>query len=161
MLLDSISKLNPNPLSDKIDKQAQSPDNLASDWDFTELLPDLRSQLVEAMKSVSASASKAASDVKSDVIARSVAALDPAKKSALAPYLWPSADNALPQSADALASTSENAGTLPLGLPTADMLNPNGLATTLNTPSISSYLQKIITTPSCSLPTTCSTLALP
>jgi hypothetical protein len=35
------------------------------------------------------------------------------------------------------------------------------LATTLNPPGISSYLQKIIATPSCSLPTTCSTQALP
>ncbi len=155
--------LDPKPIqpTDISSTQTQSPDNLSADLGLTGLLPDLRAQIAEVMKSMLESASKTASDVKSDVIARSLAALDPAEKSALAPYLWPSANNALSQPADALASTSEDATILPLGLPTADMLNPDGLATTLNPPGISSYLQKIITTPSCSLPTTCSMQALP
>ena len=155
--------LDPQPIQPKdiSSTQTQSPDNLSADLGLTGLLPDLRAQIAKAMKSVLESASKAASDVKSDVTARTLAALDPAEKSALAPYLWPSANNALSQPADALASTAEDAAILPLGLPTANMLNPDGLATTLNPPGISSYLQKIITTPSCSLPTTCSTQALP
>ena len=155
--------LDPQPIqpTDISSTQTQSPDNLSADLGLTGLLPDLRAQIAKAMKSVLESASKAASDVKSDVTARTLAALDPAEKSALAPYLWPSANNALSQPADALASTAEDAAILPLGLPTANMLNPDGLATTLNPPGISSYLQKIITTPSCSLPTTCSTQALP
>ena len=155
--------LDPQPIqpTDISSTQTQSPDNLSADVGLTGLLPDLRAQIAEAMKSMLDSASKTASDVKSDVIARTLAALDPAEKSALAPYLWPNANNALSEPAEALASTSEDAAILPLGLPTANMLNPDGLATTLNPPGISSYLQKIITTPSCSLPTTCSTQALP
>jgi hypothetical protein len=155
--------LDPKPIqpTDISSTSTQSPDNLNADLGLTGLLPDLRAQIAEAMKSMLESASKAASDVKSDVIARSLAALDPAEKSALAPYLWPNANNALSEPAEALASTSEDAAILPLGLPTANMLNPDGLATTLNPLGISSYLQKIITTPSCSLPTTCSTQALP
>jgi hypothetical protein len=155
--------LDPQPIqpTDVSSTQTQSPDNLNADLGLTGLLPDLRALIAEAMKSMLDSASKAASDVKSDVIARTVAALDPVVKSALAPYLWPSANNALSQSGDALASTSEDGAILPLGLPTVDMLNPDGLATTLNPPGISSYLQKIIATPSCSLRTTCSTQAVP
>jgi len=155
--------LDPKPIqpTDIGSTQTQTPDNQNADLGLTGLLPDLRAQIAEVMKSILESASKAARDVKSDVIARSLAALDPAEKSALAPYLWPSANNTLSQPADALASTYEDAAILPLGLPTANMLNPDGLATMLNPPGVSSYLQKIITTPSCSLPTTCSTQALP
>ena len=101
--------LDPQPIqpTDISSTQTQSPDNLSADVGLTGLLPDLRAQIAEAMKSMLESASKAASDVKSDVIARTLAALDPEEKSALAPYLWPSANNSLSQTADALAPSNK------------------------------------------------------
>jgi hypothetical protein len=159
MLLDP----KPNVPTDISAPQTQSTDNLSADLDLSGLLPDLRGQIAEALKAMVASASKAASqtvnEVKSLASRSSVAALDSAEKSALAPYLWPGVDNALP--ADALAATADDAANLPLVLPSANMLNPDGLPALLNPLDISSYLQKIAITPSCSLPATCSARAMP
>lgn len=154
--------LDPKPIepTDISATQIQPPDDLSADLDLTGLLPDLRAQIAEAMKTMIESASKVASQAESDVrsVANkgSVAAVAPAEKSALAPYLWPGAENAL-----SAAATAEDAATLPLALPSANMLNPDGLPGMLNPSSISSYLQKIAITPSCSLPTSCSARTLP